>query len=81
MNFFRALGSTFIVTGFGAIVLAGAPAIREVSAGAALAGADAALAFRWVFAGTMLCFIVALACILALQERPLRGSGTTGPAS
>jgi MFS family permease len=81
MNFFRALGSTFIVTGFGAIVLAGAPAIRGVSAGAALAGADAALAFRWVLATTMLCFIVALACILALQERPLRGSGTTRSAS
>src|SRR6516162_2515350 len=27
MNFFRALGSTFIVTGFGALVLAGAPGV------------------------------------------------------
>src|SRR5262249_8876462 len=47
MNFFRALGSTFIVAGFGAIVLAGAPAIRGVSASEALAGTDAAHAFRW----------------------------------
>src|SRR5262249_9406911 len=38
MNFFRALGSTFIVTGFGAIVLAGAPSIRGASAGIVLAG-------------------------------------------
>src|SRR5262249_31401646 len=54
MNFFRALGSTFIVAGFGAIVLAGTPAIRGVSAGAALAGTDAAEAFRWVFTAAIL---------------------------
>jgi MFS family permease len=74
MNFFRALGSTFIVTGFGAIVLAGAPSIRGASAGAVLAGTDAAEAFRWVFAATILCLVIALACILVLKERPLRGS-------
>jgi MFS family permease len=77
MNFFRALGSTFIVTGFGAIVLAGAPTIRGASAGAVLAGVDAALAFRWVFAATIMCVAVAFACILALKERPLRGAGGT----
>src|SRR6266568_3346726 len=49
MNFFRALGSTFIVSAFGAIVLAGAPVTRGMSAGAVLAGTDAAEAFRWVF--------------------------------
>jgi MFS family permease len=74
MNFFRALGSTFIVAGFGAIVLAGAPAIRGVSAAAVLTGTDAAEAFRWVFAAATLCLTIALACILALEERPLRGS-------
>jgi MFS family permease len=74
MNFFRALGSTFIVSGFGAIVLAGAPVIRGSSAGAVLAGTDAAEAFRWVFAAAFLCLAVALACILALEERVLRGS-------
>jgi MFS family permease len=74
MNFFRALGSTFIVSGFGAIVLAGAPVIRGISAGAVLAGTDAAEAFRWVFAAAILCLAVALACILALEERALRGS-------
>jgi len=74
MNFFRALGSTFIVAGFGAIVLSGAPAIRGVSAAAVLTGTDAAEAFRWVFAAATLCLTIALACILALEERPLRGS-------
>src|SRR5919109_1822929 len=38
MNFFRALGSTFIVSCFGAIVLAGAPMVRGLSAGAVLGG-------------------------------------------
>ncbi|HEY7664914.1 MAG TPA: MFS transporter [Xanthobacteraceae bacterium] len=74
MNFFRALGSTFIVAAFGAIVLAGAPVSRGMSAGAVLAGTDAAEAFRWVFAAAMVCLAIALACILALAERPLRGS-------
>src|SRR5919197_961937 len=74
MNFFRALGSTFIVAAFGAIVLAGAPMTRGMSAGAVLAAPDAADAFRWVFAAAILCLVVALVCILALEERPLRGS-------
>jgi MFS family permease len=74
MNFFRALGSTFIVSCFGAIVLAGAPVVRGLSAGAVLAGVDAAEAFRWVFAATIGCLVVALASVLALEERPLRGS-------
>ena len=74
MNFFRALGSTFILAGFGAIVLAGAPVMRGVSASAALAATDAGHAFRWVFAAAILCLLIALACIFALEERPLRGS-------
>ena len=74
MNFFRALGSTFIVAGFGAIVLAGAPAIRGMSAAAVLTGTDAAQSFRWVFAAAILCVAIALACILAHKERPLRGA-------
>ena len=74
MNFFRALGSTFIVSAFGAIVLAGAPVTRGMSAGAVLAGTDAAEAFRWLFAAAILCLMVALSCILALKEQVLRGS-------
>jgi len=44
-----------------------------MSAGAVLAGTDAAEAFRWVFAAAILCLTVALSCILALKERVLRG--------
>jgi MFS family permease len=73
MNFFRALGATFIVTGFGAIVLAGAPALRGLAAGAALTGGDAAEAFRWVFTAAAICIAIALACVMAVEERPLRG--------
>ena len=71
MNFFRALGSTFIVTGFGAIVLAGAP-VRGASA-EALSGVDPT-AFGYVFAAAFLCLAIAAGCILALAERPLRGA-------
>jgi MFS family permease len=81
MNFFRALGSTFIVAGFGAIVLAGAPVSRGMPATAVLAGPEAAEAFRWVFAATILCIAIALACILALEERPLRGSSRQAAAA
>jgi MFS family permease len=79
MNFFRALGSTFIVSGFGAMVLAATPVVRGLSAGAVLAGADAAEAFRWVFAAAIVCLALALASILALEERPLRGSARAAP--
>ena len=74
MNFFRALGSTFIVSGFGAMVLAATPVTRGLSAGAVLERADAADACRWVFAAAIVCLALALASILALEERPLRGS-------
>ena len=76
MNFFRALGSTFIVTGFGAIVLAGAPSVRGVAT-AALAGAGES--FRWVFVAAILCVAVAFACMAVLRERPLRGTPGQGP--
>jgi len=75
MNFFRALGSTFIVTGFGSIVLAGAPDIRAMSMERLLAETEAE-AFRFVFAAAISCLLIALACIVALQERPLRGGNT-----
>jgi hypothetical protein len=78
MNFFRSLGSTFIVTGFGAIVLAGVPVARGVPAGGALAGVEAAT-FGWVFAAAILCLVLALICILALKERPLRGPDLPAP--
>src|SRR5262249_57033447 len=51
MNFFRALGSTFMVSAFGAIVLAGAPVTRGMSAGAVLAGTGGGRGFSGGFAG------------------------------
>src|SRR5439155_25042442 len=74
MTFFRALGSAFIVSGFAAIVLAGAPMIRGISANVVLVGVDAGESFRWVFAAAIGCLAVALASVLLLEERPLRGS-------
>ena len=73
MNFFRALGATFIVTMFGAIVLAGGPLTRGMSSAAAVAAIDPN-GFHFVFAAAALCLGVALVCVLFLEERPLRGS-------
>jgi MFS family permease len=73
MNFFRALGSTIVVTGFGALVLAGAP-VRGASA-EALASVNAA-AFGYVFAAAMLCFAIAAACILALSTAATAAVGS-----
>jgi MFS family permease len=76
MNFFRALGTTFIVAAFGAIVLAGAPVMRGMTVDAALAG-DIASSFRLIFASCIICIAVAFVCVLALEERPLRGNEVT----
>jgi MFS family permease len=73
MNFFRALGATFLVTLFGAMLLAGSPLIRGMSAASAVAAIDPN-GFRYVFAAAAVCLTIALACVLALEERPLRGS-------
>src|SRR6478736_3220452 len=67
MNFFRALGATFIVTMFGAIVLAGGPLTRGMSSAAAVAAIDPN-GFRFVFAAAALCLGVALVCVLFLEE-------------
>src|SRR5712692_3467225 len=55
MNFFRALGATFLVALFGAIMLSGAPAIRGMPVGTVLVAPDAGEAFRFVFAAAILC--------------------------
>ena len=74
MNFFRALGSTFFVSGFSAMVLAATPVARGLSAGAVLAGADAAEAFRWVFAAAIVCSCGRAGLHSGAPGRPLRGS-------
>lgn len=77
-NFFRSLGGAFIVAIFGAIVLSGSgmtgatsfESLREV---AARSGVDLADVFSYVFLAAMIGFGLALAFLLALEERPLRG--------
>jgi MFS family permease len=73
MNFFRALGATFIVAAFGAIVLAGAPMARGLPAARASAHANPD-AFGFVFAVAILALAIAFVAILALEERPWRGA-------
>ncbi len=75
LNFFRLLGGAIIVTGFGAIVLgtinsAGGSITLERLAGAHV---DFVPAFRLVFLAAAGCLAVALACVLAVEERPLHG--------
>ena len=73
MNFFRALGAAFTVALFGAIVLAGAPAIRGMPVGPVLVAPDAGAAFRYVFLAAIVGLAIALIAIATLDERPLRG--------
>jgi MFS family permease len=81
MNFFRALGATFLVALFGAIMLAGAPVARGMPVDATRAGIDPGSAFGLVFAAAILCLAVAIASILSLQERPLRGANAPTSAA
>lgn len=78
-NFFRSLGGAFIVAIFGAIVLAGsglsgATSFETLSAAAAHSGVDLAAVFSYVFIAAIVGFGLSLAFLLALEERPLRGS-------
>jgi EmrB/QacA subfamily drug resistance transporter len=75
LNFFRLLGGAVIVAAFGAIVLgsagdhAGVMTLERLSGGAA----DFASAFRCVFIAAAIFLGIALACLLAVEERPLHG--------
>jgi EmrB/QacA subfamily drug resistance transporter len=78
-NFFRSLGGAFIVAIFGAIVLSGsglsgAASFESLSAVAAQSGVDLADVFSHVFVAAIVGFGLSLAFLLALEERPLRGS-------
>ncbi len=81
MNFFRALASAFLVAIMGAIVLAGfgfAPErgvpSESVATNVDALASPAAGVFSGVFAAAAVCMLLALLAILALEERPLRGS-------
>jgi EmrB/QacA subfamily drug resistance transporter len=75
LNFFRLLGGAVIVAVFGAIVLgnagdhAGVITLEQLEAG----HVDFAPAFRLVFVAGAVFLIIALGCILFVEERPLHG--------
>jgi MFS family permease len=77
LNFFRLLGGTIVVAGFGAIVLGGAGGPALLSHGGlplpGSAAADATAVFAWVFAAACGCLAAALAALLTVEEHPLRG--------
>jgi EmrB/QacA subfamily drug resistance transporter len=78
LNFFRLLGGAIIVALFGAIVLGAVDARGGMAALDSLqgrAGADFSAAFRWVFVAAAFCLAIALAFVLPVEERPLRGPG------
>ena len=78
-NFFRSLGGAFIVAIFGAIVLSGsglsgAASFEALGAAATANGIDLGDVFSYVFLAALIGFGLALAFLLALEERPLRGT-------
>jgi hypothetical protein len=90
LNFFRLLGGTIVVAGFGAIVLAGnagglaPPGPASDGPAGALppmggAAADFSAVFAWVFVAAAGCLTAALAALLMVEERPLRGPEAAGP--
>jgi EmrB/QacA subfamily drug resistance transporter len=86
MNFFRALASTLAVAIMGAILLAGLGATPERGTGVELmvetagaAGIDMAVVFRVVFIAADIFVGLALAAVLLMEERPLRGPAADTP--
>jgi EmrB/QacA subfamily drug resistance transporter len=75
LNFFRLLGGAIIVAAFGAIVLsnAGQGASTATLERLAAGHGDFAPAFRLVFIAAAGCLAIALACVSAVEERPLHG--------
>jgi MFS family permease len=81
LNFFRLLGGTIVVAGFGAIVLGNVDASGGLVALDALArgglrlpaSLDFSAVFAWVFAAAGACLAAALAALAMVEERPLRG--------
>jgi EmrB/QacA subfamily drug resistance transporter len=80
MNFFRSLGGALMVSVFGAIVFGGAGGaghagltLEALAADVGRSGGDLAMVFRWVFFAAACCLSVGLGCLVAMEERPLRG--------
>ena len=76
LNFFRQLGGAIIVAVFSAIVLSagdGSGGVLTFDQLAGASGADFAASFRWVFIAAAVFLATALAAVLLIEERPLRG--------
>jgi EmrB/QacA subfamily drug resistance transporter len=75
LNFFRTLGGAIIVAIFGAIVLGGGTDGSKIVSLESLAAAHGNLApaFHWVFIAAAICLAICLACLIAVEERPLHG--------
>jgi len=67
MNFVRNLYATMLIAVFGAIILAGAPAVSGVTA----------VTFRYVFWLAAASLVAALIAMLLMEERPLRSDAET----
>jgi EmrB/QacA subfamily drug resistance transporter len=83
-NFFRALMSALVVAVLGAIVLGGlggetGAAVEDVARAAS--AETVATAFRYVFAACMGVAVLGLVFLIAMEERPLRGSTADAPIS
>jgi MFS family permease len=72
LNFFRLLGGAIIVAVFGAILLSSAGGVMTLEKLQAV-HADFGPAFRMVFIAGALFLLVALGCLMAVEERPLHG--------
>jgi MFS family permease len=86
MNFFRSLASTLAVAVMGAILLAALGTAPERGTGVELlvesakaAGVDVAAMFRFVFVAADAFLVAALAAVLLMEERPLRGPVASPP--
>jgi MFS family permease len=86
LNFFRLLGGTIVVAGFGAIILGhggpvGLVALQTALRGAGTAAGGAAADFSAVFVAACICLAASFAALLMVEERPLRGPDIGGPQS
>ena len=86
MNFFRSLASAFAVAVMGAIILAGfgsAPergtSVSVMAAAVSAQGFDVAGVFRWVFLAALVFLLASLLGLILMEERPLRGPGSSDP--
>jgi len=91
LNFFRLLGGTIVVAGFGAIVLGNV----DASGGLVTLGplshnavrppmnfsSDVPAVFSWVFAAACACLAAALAALALVEELPLRGPAAARPVA